>query len=187
MKHLLMALTGLLLLTTGIRADAGFSIRRKTAASHLRFQGTASLGDYRLVHVRLSSGYYDTVIQRYVYRFADTVNDALVIVRQNGGKRWDESDRYVNLLLFDAAGRKTDSLVFFLKKHNLTLQITGVKDGKLQYSTEKSKAVYDYTVTGDEESIQGNKVSRGFFIGTSLLGFLLLAWMLYRRRQPSTT
>lgn len=187
MKHLLTVLAGFLLLAAELKADAGFSIRRQTAASHLSFRGTASLGDYRLVHVRLASGYYDTVIQRYVYRFADTVNDALVIVRQDGGKRWEESDRYVHLLLIDPAGKKTDSLVFFLKKHNLTLQITGVKDGKLQYSTEKSKAVYDYTVTGDEETIQGNKVSRGIFIGTSLLGFLLLAWTLYRRRKIATT
>jgi hypothetical protein len=175
----------LLLVCQQLWADAGFSIARRKPATHITFEGTANIKGYTLV--RLYYGYNDTDWQRRnpQIKTKDTVTDAFTGYIQNGGRHWEESDRYVPFALLDPAGRITDSFTLFMKKYDNHLVITGVKDGKLQYTIKKKKAVFEYGITSYEEGDSSHRTARWMFIICSLAGLvaLILLFMKKRKRQ----
>jgi len=157
-------------LATSAIADAGFSIRRKHAACIISFSGTGNLKNYKLVNA-----YRDGAI-----------NDEETIYVQEGGKRWEESDRDIKLLLVDTATNKaTDSLQFHAKDYNLHMKISGEQNGKLQYSMDSTKAVYDYLLLNDDEKSDQFRRNRILFITCSVAGFILLLLLFFLRKKKT--
>src|SRR5687767_3980207 len=135
-QTLLLAL--MLLSSLSAIADAGFSIRRRTAPSEISFEGTSKLAGYTLFLAR--------------YDDKEAIDDADKFVVQDGGKRWEESERNLKFVLVDAAGNVTDSFNVYMKKHNYHMVISGVKDNKLQYKMKRSKAYFNYAVIAEDDS-----------------------------------
>jgi hypothetical protein len=173
----------LITFTTSVFADAGFSIRRKKAAVNISFSGTDKLTGYKLIH---ATGYYiDTADKRPFANKGTIVTENYSFVVQNGGKRWEESDRNQKFILVDEnTGVATDSFTLYAKTHNIHYDITGVKDGKIQYNTKKSMAVYQYTVVGEEsDNTSTHKINLVIYIVISLLGFVLLVYLFKRQKK----
>lgn len=167
---------------TAAFADAGFNIRRRQALSVISFSGCNNLRLHQLVfagsHFRM-----DTVNRPYA-SWGQVVYDDYKINTQDGGKRWDESDRNIYLLLIDTSNNKiTDSLHLYAKDYNMHIIIAGDSAGKLQYKIDSSKAIYQYMVMGDDESNGAFKRNRFIFIGCSLIGFVLLIVLFIRRKN----
>jgi hypothetical protein len=168
-------------------ADAGFSIRRKKAAVNISFSGTNNLTAHKLIHL---SGYYiDTTDKRPWANKGRVVDDSYRILVQNGGKRWEESDRYQTFLVVDMqSGATTDSFTIYAKQKNIHFEITGVKDGKLQYNTKKNMAVYQYSVVGeDTDNVSTHKINLAIYVVISLLGLTLLVYLFKRQKKTVTT
>lgn len=185
MKEIFIFCLLLALVSTECRADAGFSIRRRHAPTQISFEGTSALKGYTLVRINKVFADSDWRHLRPLPGKLDTIDDRYNIYVQDGGRRWEESDRDVFVGLQDSTGRITDSFHFNMKKYNYHLKITGVSGGKLQYNLKKKKAVYSYAVTGDEHdgSDSDHRVNRWIFIGTSLLGLLALVYLFMRRKK----
>lgn len=157
-------------LATSAIADAGFSVRRKQAACIISFSGTGNLKNYKLVNP---------------YRNV-TLNDDETIFIQEGGKRWEESDRDIKLLLVDTTtNRATDSLQLHVKGYNLHIKISGQQNGKLQYNMDSTKAVYDYLLLNDDEKSEQFKRNRILFITCSVAGFILLLLLFFFRKKKT--
>lgn len=179
-------ITGLLLLySLATMADAGFSIRRRTAPAQISFEGTGNLSGYKLCLVQYSYKEEDSLLKNPFISRRDTIDDRYSMLIQNGGKRWDESERYLHFALAktDSAGTVTDTFTVFMRKWNYQMIINGVKDGKLQYKLKKSKAYYNYSVLSDDESSGMAKRNRWIFIICSLVGFVLLIGLFLRRKK----
>lgn len=175
----------LVLLSLSAWADAGFSIRRRTAPSQITFEGTGNLAGYKLLLVQYSYTGEDTLLRNPFISRRDTIDDGYKIVIQDGGKRWDESERYLHFALAktDAVGTVTDTFTVYMKKWNYHMVISGQKDGKLQYRLKKSKAYFDYSVFADDESGNNGRVNRWIFILCSLTGLVLLILLFLKRKS----
>jgi hypothetical protein len=177
----------LLLAWVQLRADAGFSISRRKPACRITFEGTASIGKaYTLV--RVDYGYHDSDWRRdhRIITGRDTVDDQFSTVIQNGGRRWDESERYVHFALLDTAGHISDSFMLYMKKFNYHLVVTGVKDGKLQHTIKKRKAVFEYGLVSYDEPESSRGTTRWIFICCSLAGLLALVVLFIKKRKNQT-
>ena len=174
----------LVLFSLSALADAGFSIRRRTAPSQITFEGTDNLAGYKLLLVQYSYAGEDTLLRNPFISRRDTIDDGYKIVIQDGGKRWDESERYLHFALakMDSAGTVTDTFTVYMKKWNYQMMISGQKDGKLQYKLKNSKAYFDYSVIADDESGNNGRVNRWIFILCSLAGLVLLILLFLKRK-----
>ncbi len=174
----------LVLFSLSAMADAGFSIRRRTAPSQITFEGTGNLAGYKLLLVQYSFYGEDTLFRNPFISRRDTITDSYKIVIQDGGKRWDESDRYLHFALAktDSAGTVTDTFTVYMKKWNYHMLITGEKGGKLEYKMKKTKAYFDYTVITDDESGNNGRINRWIFILCSLAGLVLLILLFLKRK-----
>lgn len=174
----------LVLFSLSALADAGFSIRRRTAPSQIIFEGTGNLAGYKLLLVQYSYAGEDTLLRNPFISRRDTIDEGYKIVIQDGGKRWDESERYLHFALakMDSAGTVTDTFTVYMKKWNYQMMISGQKDGKLQYKLKKSKAYFDYSVIADDESGNNGRVNRWIFILCSLAGLVLLILLFLKRK-----
>lgn len=174
----------LVLFSLAALADAGFSIRRRTAPSQITFEGTGNLAGYKLLLVQYSFHGEDTLLRYPFISRRDTIDDGYKIVIQDGGRRWDESERYLHFALArtDSGGTVTDTFTVYMKKWNYHMLITGEKNGKLQYKMKKTKAYFDYTVIADDESGNNGRVNRWIFILCSLAGLVLLILLFLKRK-----
>jgi len=164
-------------------ADAGFPIRRYQAESVLSFTGVANVYPYVLVwnnehrpgHINSYKGDYHII------------NESDYFAIRGAGSRWEDWERDVDVLLLDTAkGLLIDSIRLFAKDYNLHLKITGLKNGKLQYTTDSSKALYRYTLQNEEEPYASSNRNRNLFIICSIAGFasLIALFIIYKKRLP---
>lgn len=169
-------------------ADAGFSIRREKPPAEIRFKGTGNLGGYLLVRYYLSYYQNDSLLKNPMLTILDTVREDQVFRVQNGGKRWEESDRYLKFALVtpDSAHSIADSFTIYLEKYNYEMTITGVKDGELLSTMKKSKAVYEYGLIGEEGTGKKAKLYRWIFILCSVAGLVLLTLFFLQRKKIKT-
>ena len=170
-------------------ADAGFSIRRRTAAAEITFKGLNNVPNHKLLLVQYSYQSGDTLLKSPFISYRDTLTDGSSFVIQNGGRRWDESDRYLHFVLAknDSTGTVTDSFTIYMKKWNYKMVVTGEKNGKLQYTLKKSKAYFNYNLIGDDNNEGNNKTIRFIFIACSLLGFVFLLLLFLKRKKSTIT
>ena len=176
MKKQPVLIIAMLLYSVSAIADAGFSIRRRTAPSEITFEGTGNLAGHRLF---LAKDYRNP----NAIPNMDSIDDADKFVVQDGGRNWDESERTLKFLLADPAGNVIDSFTVFMKKHNYHMVISGVKNNKLQYKMKRSKAYFNYAVIAEDDSNNNNQLNRLIFIACSMLGFVLLVLMFLKRRK----
>ena len=170
------------------QADAGFSIRRKKAASNISFSGVENLKSYMLLRVLWYSNKKDdsTFSKPFIVE-ADTITNDSKIYIQEGGRRWEESDRDLKFVLIDrVTGLQTDSFYIYTKKYDFHLNISGVKEGKLQYKIKKTKAVYSYGILSEGETTSESRTNRWIFILSSLLGFIMLVVVFLKRKKIQT-
>ncbi|HMW66933.1 MAG TPA: hypothetical protein PK695_03215 [Chitinophagaceae bacterium] len=169
-------------------ADAGFSIRRRTAAAKITFEGLANLTHHKLLLVEYSYHSGDSLLKSPFISYRDTLTDGSSFVIQNGGKRWDESERYLHFVLAknDSVGTVTDSFTVYMKKWNYKMIVTGEKNGKLQYTLKKSKAYFNYNLIDEDNNNGNNKTVRMLFIISSLAGLILLLVLFLKRKNAST-
>ena len=107
---------------------------------------------------------------------------------QDGGSRWEESDRNIYLLLIDTSNNTiADSLHLYGKDYDMHVIITGDSAGKLQYKIDSTKSVYQYMIMKEEERDGAFKRNRFIFIGCSLIGFVLLILLFIRRKNTPNT
>lgn len=175
-----------LLLGYNASADAGFSIRRRTAPAKMTFDGIQNLSGYKLLVVEYSFANNDSLFKNPIIRHRDTIADTYNIYVQNGGKRWDESERYIHFALVktDSIGTVTDTFTVYMKKWNYVMQVTGVNNGKLQYTLKKSKAYYPFSIFSDDEAGENTiMLNRWVYIICSLVGFSLLIWLFLKRNK----
>lgn len=180
----------MLLLTIGITAfaDAGFSIRRRTAPAKMTFEGVQNLAGYTLQVVEYSYAGKDSLLKNPFISHRDTITDSYLIYIQNGGKRWDESERYVHFALTnaDTTGAVTDTFTVYMKEWNYVMQIKGVTNGKLQYTLKKSKAYYPFSVFSEGEADEHSvKLNRWIYIICSVAGLSLLILLFLKRNKVS--
>ena len=180
-RYLLLSL--FLLVAAWVFADAGFSIRRKHAVVIFSFSGINNLKGYKLIQTEYYVLEGDTRPYPHLGQTID--NDNFTISIQEGGRRWEEEDRNIFLSLVDAqTGKTVDSLQLYAKDYSMHFKISGVQNGKLQYQTDSTKAVYKYLILNEEEdSAAAYRRNRLIFIACSLLGFILLAWLFVRRKN----
>lgn len=183
MKSKLALLSVALLLGQFVWADAGFSISRRKAPTRVTFEGTASLSGYTLV--RINYTYHDSDWRKLNPQLGrmDTINDAYYDYVQDGGRHWEESERYLHYALLDTAGKITDSFTLFMKKYDNHLRITGVNGGKLQYTIKKKKAVFQYGVLSDDGEGENHRLARTIFILCSLTGLAALIVLFFKKRK----
>ena len=181
----------LALLSLGIcdvQADAGFSIRRQHALSVFSFSGIDNLQGYKLIQTHVGYNTKEGDTRPYAHMGQIIEDDNFTITVQEGGRRWEESDRHIYLNLVDAqTGKTVDSLQLFAKDYSMHFKISGVKDGKLQYRTDSTKAVFQYVLMSeDDETAAAFRRNRLIFIACSALGFILLGWLFLRRKNLTT-
>ncbi len=169
-------------------ADAGFSIRRRTAPAKMTFEGIQNLSGYTLLVVEYSFEKSDSLLKNPFISHKETVTDLYKIYVQNGGKRWDESERYIHFALAktDSTETVTDTFTVYMEKWNYVMQVSGVKDGKLLYTLKKSKAYYPFSIFSDDEAGENTIVlNRWIYIICSLVGFSLLIWLFLKRNKSA--
>lgn len=177
-----------LLLLTGLTifADAGISIRREHAIAVFSFSGIGNLKGYKLIQTHV--GYYANEDDKRPFaRLGRIINDDnYTIAIQEGGRHWDETERDIYLNLVDSlTGKTVDSCRYFANEYNIHFKIAGVKNGKLQYQADSTKAVYQYILLNQEENMSSFRRNRLIFIACSALGFMLLIGLYIRNKNKN--
>lgn len=167
------------------QADAGFNIRRKHAITVFSFSGIDSLHGYKLIQTHVSYNRKEGDTRPYAHIGQIIEDDNFTITTQEGGRHWEESDRNIYLDLVDAqTGKTVDSFKFYAADYSMHFKIMGVKDGKLQYRTDSTKAVYQYLILNEEDATaSAYRRNRLIIIACSVLGFILLGWLFVRRKD----
>ncbi|HLA60238.1 MAG TPA: hypothetical protein VK622_15800 [Puia sp.] len=167
-------------------ADAGFSIRRKHELTVLSFSGIGNLDGYKLIQTHVGFYVREGDTRPYAKMGQIIEDDNFTINVQEGGRRWDESDRNIYLNLVEpVSGITVDSFHFYAKDYSMHFKISGVKDGKLQYRTDSTRSSYQYLILNedDEATAESYRRNRLIFIACSALGFILLAWLFVKRKN----
>ncbi len=186
MKHFLF-LCIFFFTSLSIFADAGFSIRREHAVSIFSFEGINNLKGYKLIQTHV--GFYTDTSHKEPYTNLGRIitDDNYTITTQEGGRHWEESDRDIYLNVVDMlTGKTTDSLKYFAKDYNIHFKIKAVVNGKLQFTADSSKAVYQYSLLNPEESKATYSRNRLIFIACSALGFLFLIGLFIRNKNKTS-
>ena len=169
-----------------VLADAGINIRRQHAISVFSFSGIDHLQGYKLIQTHV--GYYTSPDDPRPYAKLGRIitDDNYTITTQEGGRRWDESDRNIYLSLVDSiTGTTIDNFQYYARDYNLHFKIAGVKDGKMQFRIDSTKAVYQYILLNGEDSKAAFGRNRLIFIACSALGFLLLIGSIIRKKNKN--
>jgi hypothetical protein len=161
------------------------SVSRRHATSLFTFDGATKLGNYILTYNHYGFFKKDSLFEGYQKISRQINTEPYVIETKEGGRRWEEEDRKIYISVIDTLkGITTDSLYYFAKDYNINFTINGVSNGKLQFTADSTKAIYDYRIFGNEDNPAAHKRSRIILIAISVLGILLLAW-LYTRNKNS--
>ncbi len=187
MKRFLL-LSLLLLAGLTIFADAGINIQRQHARVIFSFSGISNLQGYKLIQTHV--GYYAKEDDKRPYARLGTIinDDDHTINIQEGGKNWDESDRDIYLSLVDSlTGKTVDSFEYFAKDYSIHFKIAGVKDGRMQYRTDSTRAVYQYLLlNGEGDNAAAFRRNRLIFIACSAVGFMLLIGLFVRNKNKNS-
>ncbi|MEO5782687.1 MAG: hypothetical protein ABIQ07_05410 [Ginsengibacter sp.] len=159
-------------------ADAGFNIRRPKAPCYAVFTGMDKLPDY----VFLEYAGYE--LDKY---FAIYNNERLRIYYAEGENRWHGPLRIV--IRDKKTQQNIDSFMLAADGYNVTINFAGVENNKVKYSIDKTKADYPYELFmgEDTENTSLAKRNRYILIALSVIGFLTLAFMFFKKRNTSVS
>jgi hypothetical protein len=75
---------------------------------------------------------------------------------------------------------------YYAKDYNIRFTITGIDKGKLQYKTDSTRGVYQYSLLDYEDAQNTYKRNRLIFIACSVVGFLLLIGLFIRNTNKKS-
>lgn len=159
-------------------ADAGPNIGRPKAPCYAVFTGMNKLSDYVFLEYE---GYQ---LDKY---FVINDNERRRIYYAEGEKRWHGP---IRIVIQDKRTQKNiDSFMLAAEGYNVTINFTGVENNKVKYTVDKTKADYPYELFMGEDTDNTSlaKRNRYILISLSVIGFLMLAFMFYKRRKNNIT
>lgn len=162
-------------------ADAGFNIGRPKAPCYAVFTGIDKLSDFEFFKV---GNAYETRNRDKIfdsgYRLKD--NDTLKLYYTEGKRYWQGP---VKILIRNKTTEQfVDSFTLIAEGNNLTINFTAVQNNKIKYTVDKRKAEYPYELFLDENP-QNAKRNKFILISLSIIGFLTLAFMFYKKRNSN--
>ncbi len=164
------------LLPTFRFADAGFNIGRPKAPCYAVFTGIDKLSNYVFLEYE---GYQ---LNNY---FVINNNERRRIYYAEGENRWHGPVRIV--IRDKKTQHNIDSFIVAAEGYNVTINFTDVENNKVKFSIDKTKADYPYELFmgEDADNISLSKRNRYILIALSVIGFLTLAFMFYKKRNTS--
>lgn len=165
-------------------ADAGFNIRRPKAPCYAVFKGIDKLPEFEFFkNIENDKG-------KDKGRFTDSAhqlhnNDSLTIYYTEGKRYWEGP---IKILIRNKVTQQfVDSFTLVAEGYNLTINFTKAENNTVKYTIEKSKAEYPYRLFSDEDISNTSLAKRNKFILISLsaIGFLILAFMFYKRKRTN--
>ena len=161
-------------------ADAGFNIQRLKAPCYAVIKGIDKLNDYEFIKIYN----FDEKINR------DEISDSSNRVNNNDKFKIYYTGRRnlgteIKILIRNKITQQfVDSLSLTAEGYDLTINFTGVENNKVKYTIDKSKAEYPYQLFSGEDvdASVGNR-NKFILISLSVIGFLTLAFMFYKRRN----
>ncbi|HEY8690719.1 MAG TPA: hypothetical protein VIM07_15895 [Chitinophagaceae bacterium] len=175
---LLVYLNLIALLPVFCYADAGFNIGRPKAPCYAVFKGIDKLSDYEFIK---TSEYVNDKPLDSSNKLSD--NDTLKIYYIEGKRYWYGA---VKILIRNKITQQSvDSFNLIAEGDNLVINFTGVENNKVKYTVYKTKADYPYELFMGENVNNASVAKRNKYIliSLSVIGFLMLAFMFYKRRN----
>lgn len=173
---LIVYLSFIALLPSFCFADAGFNIGRPKAPCYALFTGIDKLSDYAILQ------YLGYELNNYS---AINNNERMRIYYAEGEGRWHGPVRIV--IRDKKTQQNIDSFIVAADGYNVTINFTGIENNKVKYSIDKTNADYPYELFMGEDA--GNtllaKRNKYILISLSVIGFLTLAFMFYKKRNTS--
>ena len=168
------------LLPTSCYADAGFNIQRVEAPCYAVIKGIDKLNDYEFIKI------YDFGEKQN----RDELSDSSHRVNNNDKFKIYYTERNnlgtaIKILIRNKITQQfVDSLSLTAKGYDLTINFSGVENNKVKYTIDKSKAEYPYQLfSGEDVDASVGKRNKFILISLSVIGFLTLAFMFYKRRN----
>lgn len=164
-----------LLIPLYARPDAGFNIGRPKAPCHAVFTG---------INDQPAFEFYLTGASGYRGR---NEMDSSGRIHENDTVRmyYEDERRYrdgYKVVVYDRNGRQVDSLLLRAEGYDLAVHFK-VDKGKLVHSLDRTKAAYPYNLYEGENVDRAAAVRNKYIlIAMSVTGFLLLFFMLFKRR-----
>lgn len=165
-------------------ADAGFSIERAKAPCYAVFKGLDKLNGYELLKVSENDERRSTGINLDSSHRINN-NDSVRIYYKEGRRYWQGP---IKILVRDKATQQfIDSFTLIASGYNLEITFTGVENNKVKYTMDKSKANFPYQLFPGDDANNAAVAKRNKFIliSLSVIGFLFLAFMFYKRRSTN--
>ena len=169
-------------------ADAGFNIGRPKAPCSAVFTGIDKLNDFEFIKTGFDE---ENMRKDKDYNSSDMLanNQSVNIYYREGGRR-----RYfhgpVKILIRNKLSKIViDSFFLDAEGYNLVVNFTGVGNNKVKYTIDRSRADYPYELfSGDDNgNVSIAKRNRYILISLSVIGFLTLAFMFFKRRKTESS
>ena len=177
----------LLFFCVSVFADAGFGkIRRLHGACVFTFRGGTEIKNHIIVLNNYRFFKKDSTFDGKYVELWQVDKEPFTITTEEGGRHWEESERDIYISLVDTTtGITTDSLKYFAKDYNIDFKISGINNGKLQFTSDSSKVVYQYSIL-DKDTEKAYHTNRIIFISCSVIGFLLLIVLFIRNKNKQS-
>ena len=165
-------------------ADAGFNIGRPKAPCIAVFKGIDKLNEYEIFK---TSKYDERRNEDKVFDSSNRINndDSLKIYYTEGRKYWQGP---IKILIRNKLTQQVvDSFSLIAEGYNLTVNFAGVENNKVKYTIDKNEAEYPYELFMGED-VNNSSIARRnkyILISLSVIGFLTLAFMLYKKRNTT--
>ena len=168
-------------------ADAGFNIGRPKAPCSAVFTGIDKLNDFEFIKTGFDE---ENMRKDKDYNSSDMLanNQSVNIYYREGGRRYWQGP--VKILFRNKLTKQiSDSLILNAEGYNLVVNFTGVENNKVTYTIDRSKADYPYELfSGDDNgNVSIAKRNRYILISLSVIGFLTLAFMFFKRRKTESS
>ena len=175
-------LLGLAMLPSFCLADAGFNIRRPKAPCFAVFTGIDQLPGYEFFKISKEDKGIQERINDSSFRLYD--NDTLEIYYSEGRRYWQGP---VKILVRDKASQQfVDSFTVSAEGYNLAVHFNPAGNNPPTHSISKTQAEYPYNLyTGEKVDTATAKRNKYILIAMSALGFLLLFFLVFKRKNNS--
>jgi hypothetical protein len=172
----------IVLLPTFCYADAGFNLGRPKAPCVAVFKGIDKLNDFEIIK---TSEYEERRSKEKPFDSSGIIkdNDSLKIYYTEGRRYWQGP---IKILVRNKLTHQfVDSFTLVAEGYNLTINFVGVENNKVKYTIDKTKAEYPYELFMGENvnSASVAKRNKYILISLSVIGFLILTFMFYKRRK----
>jgi hypothetical protein len=172
----------IVLLPTFCYADAGFNLGRPKAPCVAVVKGIDKLNDFEIIK---TSEYEERRSKEKPFDSSGIIkdNDSLKIYYTEGRRYWQGP---IKILVRNKLTHQfVDSFTLVAEGYNLTINFVGVENNKVKYTIDKTKAEYPYELFMGENvnSASVAKRNKYILISLSVIGFLILTFMFYKRRK----